>query len=91
MRPHAEWNVITHIVRAMPPTSPSTRRFISAAALFVNVIAMISFGFAPAPRIRWTIRWVRTRVFPEPAPATTSTGPSMASTASSWAGFRSER
>ena len=37
------------------------------------------------------MRWVSTRVFPEPAPATTSTGPSVARTASRCAGFRSAR
>jgi len=91
MRPHAEWKVITHIVRAMSPTTVSSRSRISPAALFVNVIARISCGFTPTAATRWAMRYVRTRVFPEPAPATTSTGPSVASTASRWAGFRSAR
>ena len=91
IRPQAAWNVITHIVRATPPTSSSSRRFISLAARFVKVIARTSFGFTPIARISWTIRCVSTRVFPEPAPATTSTGPSGAVTASRWAGFRSAR
>ena len=43
MRPHAEWNVITHIRAAMwPPTSCWTRSFISVAARLVNVMARIS-------------------------------------------------
>ena len=35
---------------------PSSLRFISLAALFVKVIARISFGFAPAVFRRWTMR-----------------------------------
>src|SRR5687768_8025868 len=35
------------------------------------------------------MRWVSTRVFPEPAPASTSSGPSPCVTASRWAGLRS--
>ncbi len=46
IRAHAEWNVITHIERTRRPTSSSARSRISPAALFVNVIAMISFGLA---------------------------------------------
>ena len=34
------------------------------------------------------MRWVSTRVLPEPAPATTSSGPPRWTTASSWSGFR---
>jgi hypothetical protein len=33
------------------------------------------------------MRWVSTRVFPDPGPATTSTGPFVASTASRCASF----
>ena len=33
------------------------------------------------------MRWVSTRVLPDPAPATTSSGPSRCTTASSWSGF----
>ena len=39
MRAQAEWKVITHITRETPPTSRSTRSFISPAALLVKVIA----------------------------------------------------
>jgi hypothetical protein len=38
-------------------------------------------------RMRWAMRWVSTRVLPEPAPATTSSGPSSWTTASSWTGL----
>ena len=34
------------------------------------------------------MRWVSTRVLPDPAPATTSSGPSWCSTASRWSGLR---
>ena len=37
------------------------------------------------------MRCVSTRVLPEPAPATTSSGPSVWMTASYWAGFRPSR
>ena len=37
------------------------------------------------------MRCVRTRVLPEPAPATTSNGPPRCTTASSWSGFRPSR
>src|SRR6478609_4931540 len=91
MRPHAAWNVITHAARAGGPTRSVTRSRISPAALFVNVIARISGGFAPAAASRCAMRRVSTRVLPEPAPATTSSGPSVVSTASRCAGFRSAR
>ncbi len=77
--------------RATSGSMSSSRVRISPAALFVNVIARISLGWTPTAAIRWTTRWVRTRVLPEPAPATTSSGPSVCSTASRWAGFRSAR
>ncbi len=53
----------------MRPSIRSRRSRISPAALFVNVIARISFGRTPCARIRWATRWVSTRVLPEPAPA----------------------
>ena len=88
MRTHAEWNVDTHMSRARFPTSSSTRSRISAAALFVNVIARIDPGWTPRCPISHAIRRVSTRVLPEPAPATTSTGDPSCSTASRWGGFR---
>ena len=90
IRTHAEWNVDTHIVRTTGPTSTPTRSRISAAALLVNVIARIFEGGTPW-WIRWAMRWVSTRVLPEPAPATTSSGPFSCTTASSWSGFRPSR
>ncbi len=67
------------------------RSRISPAALFVKVIARISFGFTPTAEIRCATRWVSTRVLPEPAPAITSNGPSVCSTASRCGGFRLAR
>ena len=39
MRTQAEWNVLTHILRATGPTRPATRSRISSAALLVKVMA----------------------------------------------------
>ena len=74
--------------RATPPTSAATRSFISAAALFVNVIARIENGDASRSAIRYASRCVSTRVLPDPAPAITSTGPTGSVTASRCAGLR---
>ena len=74
MRTQAEWNVETHMIRARRPTSSSTRCFISAAALLVKVMARIDPGCALRSLISQAIRRVSTRVLPEPAPATTSSG-----------------
>ncbi len=90
MRTHAEWNVDTHIFWATGPTRAATRSFISPAALLVKVMARISNGETPSS-IRWAMRCVSTRVLPEPAPATTSSGPSVWITASPWAGFSPSR
>ena len=87
IRAHAEWNVDTHMRRATGPTSAPTRSFISPAALLVNVIARSSNGEMPRSAMRYATRWVSSRVLPEPAPATTRTGPSGALTASRWTGF----
>ena len=52
IRAQAEWKVITHIARTRRPTSSSARSRISPAALFVNVIARISFGLAASVATR---------------------------------------
>ena len=82
MRAQAEWKVITHMARVARPTSSSTRSRISWAALLVKVMARISSARAWPVRSRYAIRWVRTRVLPEPAPARMSSGPSPWVTAS---------
>ena len=88
MRPQAAWNVRIQIARAIGPSIAVSRSRISPAALFVKVIARISFGFTPIAEVRCATRWVSTRVLPEPAPAITSSGPSVCSTASRWAGIQ---
>src|SRR4051794_375236 len=88
MRTQAAWNVLTHILRATGPTRDSMRWRISSAALLVKVMARMAKGLTPSSSIRWAMRWVRTLVLPEPAPATTSRGPSPWTTASSWSGLR---
>src|SRR5215211_5585182 len=88
MRAQKAWKVETHILRESGPTRRATRSFISPAALLVKVIARTSSGAAsPWSRMKAT-RCVSTRVFPLPAPARMSSGPSVCSTASSWVGFR---
>ena len=83
-----EWKVDTHIAAARRPTSASTRSFISAAALLVKVIAMTSPGCTWRSASSQPMRWVSTRVLPEPAPATISSGVPACTTASRWRGFR---
>src|SRR5437773_1194952 len=91
MRPQAAWKVRIQIARAVRPSIRSRRSRISPAALLVNVMARISLGLTPQARMRWATRWVSTLVFPEPAPAMTSSGPSVCSAASRWASFSPAR
>ncbi len=87
MRTHIEWNVDTHIASARRPTSASTLAFISAAALLVNVIDMISPGCTCRSASSQAMRWVSTRVLPDPAPATISSGDPACVTACRWRGL----
>ena len=91
MRTHAEWNVDTHMIRARRPTRSSTRSFISAAALLVKVIASTDPGCALRSEISQAIRRVSTRVLPEPAPATTSSGAPSWTTAARWGSLSPSR
>ncbi len=84
IRTQDEWNVLTHMIRARLPTRASTRTFISAAALLVNVIARMEPGWAFRSLTSHAIRRVSTRVLPEPAPATTSSGAPSWTTAARW-------
>ena len=77
------------MAREIPPIRLATRSRISFAALLVNVIARISIGRALPVASSHAIRWVSTRVLPEPAPASTSSGPSACVTASRCGGLRS--
>src|SRR6185436_9260026 len=81
------WKVPTLTAFALSPASAVTRSRISPAALFVKVTARIENGSTPRAS-RWAMRAVITRVLPVPAPASTSSGPSVASTASRCAGLR---
>src|SRR4051794_30046200 len=76
------------MIRARLPTRASTRSFISAAALLVKVIARIEPECALRSEISQAIRRVSTRVFPEPAPATTSSGAPSWTTAARCGSFR---
>src|SRR6185437_1354758 len=84
------WNVPTATSRADEPISFSSRSFISAAALLVNVTARIFHGKTPFSLTSQAIRWVITLVFPLPGPAKTSSGPSVVVTASRWGWFSPE-
>ena len=76
------------MIRARLPTRSSTRSFISAAALLVKVIARIEPGWALRSEISHAMRRVSTRVLPEPAPATTSSGAPACTTAARWGSLR---
>ena len=83
-----EWKVpILRYLTSSSPTRCEIRSFISRAALLVNVRAIICQGFSPACAMRYAILYVRTRVLPDPAPAITSDGPSIYSTAAFWLSF----
>ncbi len=79
-------------VPTVRPDSPrgsrlSSRPRISPAALLVKVTARIAHGGTRSTSVSQAMRWVSTRVLPEPAPASTSSGPGGALTASRWAGL----
>jgi hypothetical protein len=84
-----EWKVPSHGMPSIaPPLMRLTRSFISRAALLVKVTARIWLGQARRVAIRCARRAVSAAVLPVPAPARTSTGPSVVSTASRWGAFR---
>ena len=91
MRTHMAWKVQTHMPRVPPGSRAPRRSRISAAALLVKVMARTCQGRTPSSAIMWAMRMVSTRVLPEPAPARTSSGPWVHSTASRWAGLRPSR
>ncbi len=82
-----EWNVPIQSPDGSRCSKRPIRSFISPAALLVNVTAKIRSGGTPWRSIRLAIRVVSTRVFPDPAPASTSSGPWTCSTASRWGVF----
>src|SRR6185436_499600 len=69
------------------PRRSSTRSRISPAALLVKVMAETWYGSTPRSETSQKMRQVMTRVLPEPAPASTSCGPSPWVTASIWSGL----
>ena len=76
------WKVLMLTEYAGEPIISASLRFMEAAALSVKVSASI---FSGSVSVRWrmfAIRKVSTWVLPVPGPATTITGPSIASTAS---------
>jgi len=73
------------VKRADPGAAGAER--ISLAALLVKVTATMPPGGMPACRTSHAMRWVMTRVFPEPAPASTSSGPPAWTTAARCAGL----
>jgi hypothetical protein len=81
-----EWKVPPATCSQRPSISADARRIISEEALRVKVSSSTLFGSTPSSTRRAT-RNTRVRVFPVPAPATTSTGPAAAVTASYCAGF----
>ena len=83
------WKVAIHMPRVEGTVAWILSR-ISAAALLVKVMAKILQGATPKSPTRWAIRWVSTRVLPEPAPANTSKGPSVHRTASRCCTFRDD-
>ncbi len=85
-----EWNVEIQRSGAASPTKASMRERISPAALLVKVRAKIVEGGTSLSPMRKATRCAIARVFPEPAPASTSTGPSGAVTAALWRGLSSE-
>ncbi len=88
MRTHSEWKVeMSGLASVACPSRVSTRSAISAAALLVKVTARIASGGTPFSWISQAMRLVITRVFPDPAPARISSGPSVASTAARCSGF----
>ncbi|MNS40648.1 hypothetical protein D3C72_729730 [compost metagenome] len=76
MRTPSAWKVHTTTLRASRPIRSLARSRISAAALFVKVMAAMRSGFRP-DWISRPILCVITRVLPEPAPASTRQGPCM--------------
>src|SRR6056297_2876417 len=89
MRWQMPWKVPIHSPEDGICSNSSTRPRISLAALLVKVTASTDIGETCSTWISQAIRWTRTRVLPEPAPASTRQCPSSSVTAWRWASFRS--
>src|SRR5882672_9117177 len=90
-RLHRPWKVPTHMPRVLIGSIAEMRVSISLAALFVNVTASTPPGPTLPVWISQAMRVVRTRVFPEPAPARISADWSGRVTAASCSGLRFSR
>src|SRR3546814_7890831 len=88
-RRHTSCALVTGVQTCALPIS--TRSLISRAALLVKVTASISDGHALRVAIRCANRAVSAAVLPVPAPARTSTGPSVVRTASRCGALRPRR
>ena len=87
-RAHRAWKVPASTSSPGSPTRPMIRSRSSAAARLVNVTARIRRGATALTPTRYAIRWARTRVLPEPAPARIRSGPSVVVTARACSGLR---
>ncbi len=90
-RAQSAWNVPAWTSRPGSPTRLMIRSRSSAAAWFVKVTARIRHGATPLTPTRYAIRWARTRVLPEPAPARIRSGPSVVVTARACSGLSGRR
>ena len=86
-RAQNEWKVATGSSSHEVSIIVSSRSRISPAAAFEKVSARMQSAGVPSATSH-AKRSVTTRVFPVPAPATTSIGPPGCVTASSWAALR---
>ena len=87
IRAHMAWKVDIQIRLLSAMFILAIRSRISPAALLVKVMARICEGQACPVSIMWAMRWIMVRVFPDPAPASINSGPSMVSAASRCRGF----
>ena len=86
-RAASEWKVPATTSRPPSPTRLMIRSRSSDAARFVKVTARIRQGGTSLMLTRYAIRWARTRVLPDPAPARISSGPSVVVTARACSGL----
>ena len=92
IRAATEWNVPSHgMPSIVPPEMARDARLHLARGLVGEGDGENWLGHALRLAMRWASRAVSAAVLPVPAPASTSTGPSVVSTASRCGGFRRSR